>query len=192
MNNADKQVFRKALVETIPHLRRYARILARNREKADDLVQECLLKGWENRESLSDLNKLRPWLFTILRNGFYASRSQSNREVEDVNGDHAARLSIAANQTAVIDLVEVLFAVNALPAAQREALMLVCVEELSYQEAADICRCNVGTLKSRINRARARLIEDFGLELGIVPANAAGSTVYCATGMDDCVHEATA
>lgn len=185
MRSSDDQAFHTALVDTIPHLRRYAIFLARSRETADDLVQECLLKSWENRKSLIDISKLRPWLFTILRNGFYASQIQLRREVEDINGEYAARLPVAASQTSVIDLAQVLEAVNALPAPQREALMLVCVEELSYQEAADVCNCNVGTLKSRINRARTRLIEDFGFDWRTTIACVPGNSISAPRGFQE-------
>jgi RNA polymerase sigma-70 factor (ECF subfamily) len=136
--------------------------MCRNRDLADDLVQEALLKAWEARESLGSIESLRAWLFTILRNCFFSSKNKIRLEVEDIDGDLASRVAAPDSQQAHVDLAEVMAAVHALPLAQREALLLVCVEGLSYEDAAEICNCAVGTLKSRINRARERLAKSFG------------------------------
>lgn len=168
--------FRNALLGSIPQMRRYARALCRNRDRADDLVQETLLKAWEKRDSLAEMQCMKAWLFTILRNVFYAARVRARREIEDVDGEHAARMAVPATQSAGLDLCDVLEAVGALPLAQREALLLVCVEGLSYDEAAAICACAVGTLKSRINRARQHLVHILDIEGELARLDAAAAS----------------
>lgn len=149
--------FKRALLDLLPHMRAFARSLARNRTSADDLVQTTVLKALSNCASYRPGSNLRAWVFTILRNEFYSELRKRRREVEDVGGSHAARLSDAPPQDAVMDLLDMKAALARLPAQQREALSLIVGAECSYEEAAAICRCAVGTIKSRVNRGRAQL-----------------------------------
>jgi len=149
--------FHRDFLRLVPDLRAFARSLARNVDVADDLVQETLLKAWEKRASLRDRDKLKPWLLMILRNIFLQSLRRTRNEVEDSDGIYAQTLALAAPQDAISELTDVMRAMDTLPRELREALVLICVEQLSYDEAAAVCGCPVGTLKSRVNRARARL-----------------------------------
>ena len=154
--------FKEGLITAIPHMRAFARTLCRGGDHANDIVQETLLKAWEKRADLNSMECLKPWLFKILRNNFLAGHYRSRREISDVDGEHAARLTVSANQPQKLDFEIVMQAVDKLPAAQREALVLTSVEGLAYHEVAEICGCSIGTVKSRVSRARAGLIQQFG------------------------------
>lgn len=149
--------FNSALLDLLSHMRAFARSLTRNRTSADDLVQTTVLKVLSNRDSYRPGSNLRAWVFTILRNEFYSDLRRRRREVEDVDGLHAARLVDPPLQDAVVDMADLKAGFARLPALQREALSLVGGAECSYEEAADICGCAVGTIKSRVNRGRAQL-----------------------------------
>lgn len=149
--------FQDALLLAVPHLRVVARALCRHADRADDLVQETLLKAWDARETLLEQECLKPWLQTILRNIYYRSATKRRREVEDIDGSHAATLVASPTQDTQIELNEVMRAFECLPAEQREALVLVCIQDLSHEEAASICGCAVGTIKSRVHRGRETL-----------------------------------
>ena len=124
---------------------------------ADDLVQETLTKAWAKADSYQDGTNLMAWLFTILRNEFYSHLRKRKREVEDVDGAEAAQLVAAPAQMASLELGDFREALATLPEDQREAIILVGASGFSYEEAADIMGCAVGTVKSRLSRARARL-----------------------------------
>lgn len=155
---------RDALVAEIPSLRAFALSLTGDVDRADDLVQETLVKAWAAYSSFAEGTSLRGWLFTILRNAFYSEFRRSRREVADVGGAAAARLSAAPEQPWRLHFDDVRRALDTLPADQREALILVGACGFSYEEAAAICGCAVGTVKSRVNRARARLVELVSIE----------------------------
>ena len=138
-------------------LRAFAFSLARNRERADDLVQDTVIRAWEKHASFTEGTNMRAWLFTILRNSFYSEIRKRRREVEDVDDAHAARLSVPASQLAHIELEEFKAALGEISAEQREALILIGVSGFSYEEAAEICGCAIGTVKSRVSRARTIL-----------------------------------
>ena len=104
------------------------------------------------------------WLFTILRNHFRTEYRKRRREVEDADGGYAERLTAREEQTSHIEFNELREALLKLSADQREALILVGASGFSYEEAANICDCAVGTIKSRVNRARLRLAEILGVE----------------------------
>ena len=104
------------------------------------------------------------WLFTILRNIFYSDYRKRRREVDDPDGEMAGRLSTLPDQPGHMDFIDFKTALQKLPPDQREALILVGASGLSYEAAADICKCAVGTMKSRVNRGRARLIELLALK----------------------------
>lgn len=150
---------RDELLAAIPPLRAFAVSLTADTDRADDLVQETLVKAWSNLGSFTPGTNMRAWLFTILRNTFYSNHRKQRREVQDVDGEHAARLATHPSQNGHMDLADFRDALARLPADQREALILIGASGFSYEEAADICGCAVGTVKSRVNRARNKLAE---------------------------------
>ncbi len=149
--------FRDGLLGEIPSLRAFARSITGNPDRADDLVQETLVKAWANRTRYTPGTNLRAWLFTILRNTFYSEFRKLTREIADTEGRFAATLAQQASQLAHLDLEEFKVAFAKLPEDQREALFLIGASGFSYEEAAAICGCAVGTMKSRTNRARQKL-----------------------------------
>lgn len=147
------------LLAAIPKLRAFAVSLCGNPDRADDLVQETLVKAWSHLGSFVEGTNMPAWLFTILRNIYYSEYRKRRREVADSEGLIAARLASAPTQNGHMDFLDFRAALQKLPADQREALVLIGASGLSYEEAASICNCAVGTMKSRVNRARHRLIE---------------------------------
>lgn len=151
--------FHQELAALVPNLRAFAKSLAGNADYADDLVQETLIKAWKNRTTFAEGSNLKAWLFTILRNTFLSDRRKRKFEVEDPDGILAGKLSTHAAQTGHMDLLDFSEAFDKLPDDQREALILIGAEGFSYEEAALMCGCAVGTIKSRVNRARNKLLE---------------------------------
>lgn len=147
----------RVLLAAIPTLRASALSLCGKPDRADDLVQQVLVKAWHHIDSFEPGTSMAAWLYTIMRNEFYTEFRKRRREVEQTTSALAARTSSTASQDSHMSVQEVQAALQRLRADQREALMLVGVWELSYEEAAGICRCAVGTMKSRVNRGRARL-----------------------------------
>lgn len=143
----------------IGSLRAFAVSLCADRDRADDLVQETLFKAWNHLDSFKEGTNLKAWLFTILRNTYFSERRKRKREVEDADGKYAARLASAPAQYGHMDMKDFHAALVRLPADQREALILVGAAGFSYEEAAEISDCAIGTIKSRVNRARTRLVE---------------------------------
>jgi RNA polymerase sigma-70 factor, ECF subfamily len=158
--------FREGVLSILPNLRAFAISLTGNPDRADDLVQETIVRAWAKCETFAPGTCLEAWLFTILRNHFYSEQRRRVREVADGEGTFAARLAAPAEQAGRLDLQDLWAALDCLPVEQREALILVGAKELSYEEAAAICGCAIGTIKSRINRGRARLAELLGYEAG--------------------------
>lgn len=154
------------LIAVIPNLRAFAVSLCGNPDRADDLVQETLVKAWSNLDSFVPGTNLPAWLFTILRNIYYSEYRKRRREVADSDGAIAARLSTAPSQNSHMDLLDFHAALQQLPNDQREALILIGASGLSYEEAAGICGCAIGTMKSRVNRARNRLAELLSIRSG--------------------------
>ena len=155
---------RDALVAQIGNLRAFAVSLCGDRERADDLVQETLFKAWNHLDSFQEGTNLKAWLFTILRNTYFSERRRRKREVEDVDGGYAAKLSSSPEQHGHMDMRDFQDALSGLPADQRESLVLVGAAGFSYEEAAEISGCAVGTIKSRVNRARRRLADTLQLD----------------------------
>jgi RNA polymerase sigma-70 factor, ECF subfamily len=155
---------RDVMLAAVPSLRAFAISLCGNVDRADDLVQEALMRALANLGSFEPGTNMSAWLFTILRNLFRSEYRKRRREVEDADGSYAERLTSVPEQTSRLELVEFRTALNTLPQDQREALLLVGASGFSYQEAADICGCAVGTIKSRVNRARVRLAEILSIE----------------------------
>ena len=149
--------FKTDLLGTIPSLRAFAVSLTQNADKADDLVQETLVKAWDKHESFQPGTNLKAWLFTILRNEFYSQMRKRGREVQDSDGIMTARLAVHPSQHGMLDLKDFRAALEQLPEDQREAIILIGASGFSYEEAAEICNCAVGTIKSRVSRARNRL-----------------------------------
>ncbi|MGO9134442.1 MAG: sigma-70 family RNA polymerase sigma factor [Methylovirgula sp.] len=154
------------LIAVIPNLRAFAVSLCGNPDRADDLVQETLVKAWSNLDSFVVGTNLPAWLFTILRNIYYSEYRKRRREVADSDGAIAARLATAPGQNSHMDLLDFHAALQQLPNDQREALILIGASGLSYEEAAGICGCAIGTMKSRVNRARNRLAELLSINSG--------------------------
>ena len=149
--------FKQDLLGAIPGLRAFAVSLAQNADKADDLVQETLVKAWDKHESFQPGTNLKAWLFTILRNEFYSQMRKRGREVQDTDGIMTGRLAVHPSQHGMLDLQDFRSALEQLPEDQREAIILIGASGFSYEEAAEICNCAVGTIKSRVSRARTRL-----------------------------------
>jgi RNA polymerase sigma-70 factor (ECF subfamily) len=156
-NPSRPQDFRQGLVDALPMLRAFARSLCGNRTQADDLVQETILRALSNSDKYQPGTNLDAWLVTILRNHFYSLGRKRRREVEDVDGALAGRVVDAPRQEGQMAMNEFVAALAQLPDEQREALILVGASGFSYEEAAEICHVRVGTIKSRVSRARSRL-----------------------------------
>jgi len=165
--------FRDELLGALPGLRAFALSLAGAATQADDLVQETLLKAWQNQTSYRPGTNLKAWLFTILRNQFYSERRKRKREVEDADGVQAGRLEALPDQEDGIELRQVWAKLRTLPTAQREALLLVGAQGMTYEDAAELIGCQVGTVKSRVSRGRMVLAHSLGFadgRLSRVPA----------------------
>ena len=156
---ADDTDWRDDVVRMIPALRAFGWSLCHNGSDADDLVQDTLIKAWTNREKFEPGTNLRAWLFTILRNTYYTQVTRRRREVRDELGEYAGVLKTPPTQDWSVAMHAMQDALKHLPVEHREALILVGAAGLSYEEAAEICGCAVGTVKSRVNRARAKLLK---------------------------------
>ncbi|MGU3576883.1 RNA polymerase sigma factor [Brucellaceae bacterium C25G] len=150
-------VFKRDLLAALPNLRAFAMSLVGQADKADDLVQDTVLKAWAKQDSFENGTNIKAWLFTILRNEFYSQMRKRGREVQDSDGAFSENLAIHPAQYGSLDLKDFKNALNLLPDDQREAIILIGASGFSYEEAAIICDCAVGTVKSRVSRARLRL-----------------------------------
>lgn len=149
--------FKKELLGVIPHLRAFARSLTGRADIADDLVQETLLKAWAARERYAPGTKMKSWTFVILRNSYLTQLRRSRFHGEYDEETMNRTLITPAAQDHNIHLSDVQRGLLELPESQREALILVGAGGFSYEEAAEICGCAVGTVKSRVARARVAL-----------------------------------
>jgi RNA polymerase sigma-70 factor (ECF subfamily) len=153
-----EQVFRQELVSQLPRMRAFARALTLNAAEADDLVQEAMLRAWRSRASFEPGTNFRAWLFKIVRNQFYSSKRKAWRWTP-LDPQVAEETLVAADDPSIgLSLEDVTQAIARLPDGQREALLLVGAAGVSYEEAAHICGVAVGTVKSRVSRARHALI----------------------------------
>lgn len=152
------------LAALVPNLRAFARSLCGAADQADDLVQETLVKAWNSRQQFAPGSNLKAWLFTILRNTFLSERRKRKYEVQDVDGEFAQQLSVRGEQLGHMDFLDFQKSFNLLPEEQKEALILIGAEGFAYEEAALMCGCAVGTMKSRVNRARAKLSAMMGVD----------------------------
>ena len=153
--------FRDGVIGALSDLRRFALSLVSDAVRADDLVQETLLKAWAGQNRFIPGTNLKAWLFTIMRNEFYTERRKGKRVVEDVDGAKAAQLIAPAAQEHGLDLRTLYSHIAKLPPLQREALLLVGVQGLTYDAAAEVLGCQAGTVKSRVSRARSLLTSWF-------------------------------
>lgn len=156
MSNLDPK---DELVTHLPALRAFALSLTRNRATADDMMQDAVLKAWTNMDKFQPGTNMRAWLFTILRNNFYSSRRKLNREVADVDNAFSDTLSVKPDHDGRLQMMDFKVAFEQLADEHREALILVGASGFSYDDAAEMCGVATGTMKSRVNRARAKLTE---------------------------------
>jgi RNA polymerase sigma-70 factor, ECF subfamily len=159
------QAFIDGIMASLSSLRAYAISLSKNRESAEDLVQDTVLRAISKQEKFEEGTNLQAWLFTILRNSFLSARRKSQREVEDTDGSLAAELIAIPDQEDKIVFQDPEAALAKLPQDQREAILLIGMEGMSYEDTAAAVGCAVGTIKSRVNRARTRLAELLHLEV---------------------------
>lgn len=153
----DEAAFRNDLTALIPHLRAFSRSLCGNATLADDVAQDALLKAWNARERFIPGSNLKAWTFTILRNQFYSIKRRSWRatSLEQEVAEQTIVATSDAEQS--VHLNELRRGLDMLQDDQREAIILIGASGLSYEEAAEICDCAVGTIKSRVSRARKAL-----------------------------------
>ena len=159
----EKRAFKRELTEVVPHLRAFARGLCGRPDMADDLVQEALLKAWAAQDRFEPGTSMRAWTFVILRNAYLTDMRRNRFRGEYDEGVAERILTAPAGQEEPIHLSDLHRALLTLPPERREALLLVGAGGFSYEEAAEICGCAVGTIKSRVGRARSALtsmIED--------------------------------
>ncbi len=145
------------IISYIPQLRSFAISLSGSVDKGDDLVQDTLLRAMDKIALYQEGTNLKAWLFTILRNIFYSDYRKKSREVQDTEGFYASSMTAPTTQEVHVDLQNVMHAMTKLSDDQREALTLICMNGMSYEEAAEVCNCQIGTMKSRVNRARSAL-----------------------------------
>ena len=156
---ARDRAFKTELVALIPQLRAFARSLTGDPTAADDLAQDAMVKAWDARASFEMGTNMKAWTFMILRNQFYSEKRRSWRQSQ-LDQEAAERTLVAIDDpSAPVALDELRMGLAMLPAEQREALVLVGAGGFAYEEAALICGCAVGTVKSRVSRARRALLE---------------------------------
>jgi RNA polymerase sigma-70 factor (ECF subfamily) len=154
----DHEDVRETVVSMMPAMRALARLLTRNAAEADDLLQDSLVKALANIDRFEPGTNLRAWLFTILRNTFYNSMRRRQNEKMAIQSLSRHAVEQGANQEWRVQIGEVESDIGSLPDEQREAIILVGAVGLSYEEAAEICQCALGTIKSRVYRAREKLV----------------------------------
>lgn len=164
LNDSDEETpefneaeFKKELTALIPHLRAFSRSICNNATLADDVAQEAMLKAWKARERFRPGSNMKAWTFTILRNQFYSVKRRSWRATS-LDQDVAEQTIVATSDAEQsVHLNELRRGLDMLKESQREAIILIGASGLSYEEAAEICGCAVGTIKSRVSRARKAL-----------------------------------
>lgn len=165
-DEADQSDFRAGVLKAHSSLHAFALSLTKNSDRADDLVQDTVLRALDKRDRFQPGTNLHAWLFTILRNSFYSEYRRRVREVPDSEGRYTSQVATAPDQMGKLDIQDLQTALAKLAPDQREALLLIGVGDLSYEEAAAACGTPVGTIKSRVNRARIRLAELLGYTAG--------------------------
>ena len=162
MSPADPALPHPELVAAIPRLRRYARVLTGDATRADDLVQDTLARAWEKRRLWRAGTDLRAWLFTVMHNVYVNQLAVARREAGNVSLDAdttgaAWQLPVRGNQLDRVELLELVTQMGRLPPDQREVLLLAAVEEMRYEEIATVLAVPIGTVMSRLSRAREKL-----------------------------------
>ena len=152
----------REIISLIPALRGFARTFLRNQSDADDLVQETLIKGLSKIQQFEPGTSMKSWLFTIMRNTFYTRARLARREAPGLADDAALKPAMDPTQEWSVRCNEISSALERLPTEQREIIVLIGALGMSYEEAAQICCCAIGTVKSRLNRARHRLLAELG------------------------------
>ena len=143
MSGEDNQ-FKREMLATLPSLRAFAMSLTGRHDKADDLVQDTIMKAWAKQSGFELGTNMKAWLFTILRNEFYSQMRKRGREVQDTDGVFSDNLAVHPSQYGSLDLQDFRKALEKLPDDQREAIVLVGASGFAYEEAAEICGCAVG------------------------------------------------
>lgn len=157
IEHSASDAFRGELIGLIPQMRAFARSLCGDATAGDDLAQEALLKAWTANKSYMPGTNMKAWVFMIVRNQFFSDKRRSWRSSQ-LDPETAERTLIAVtNPTGALELDELRRALQLLPEDQREALILVGAGGFSYEEVAEIAGCAVGTIKSRVSRARDRV-----------------------------------
>ncbi len=151
------QTFHDELIESIPHLRAFARLLTRNADRADDLVQEALTRALAAQHQYAPGTNFRAWVFTILRNAYLSEIRRKDAKTGSLDESPAINAAVPASQDKRLAIRDLRAALGQLRPEQREALILVGASGMSYEDAARVCHCAVGTIKSRLSRARTEL-----------------------------------
>ncbi len=159
---ADDNWAETLLIGTVPNLRAFARSLCRNPSRADDLVQETLVKAWANLASFEKGTNIKAWLFTILRNTFFSDLRKREHGIADIDGLEAGLMYVLPRQQAHLEFADFKKAFASLGDDQKEVLLLVAAEGFSYMEASEITGVPEGTVKSRVNRGRVALTKLLG------------------------------
>ncbi len=168
--------FRQELTAAIPYMRAFSRSLTGNEAAADDLTQDALVKAWRARERFRAGTNFRAWVFTIVRNQFYSDQRRSWRQAPWDEEKAKRTLSGPQGLDSMMALDELRRALIELPDDQREAIVLVGAGGFAYEEAAQICGCAVGTIKSRVSRARKALAAMLEEGADPLPDNVKGQT----------------
>lgn len=156
-SNSERADFREQMVKIIPSLRSFARGLCGNRDLADDLAQDAMMRAWAAQDSFTPGTNFRAWMFMIVRNQFYTT-IRKNARMTSWDPEAAERILVApATQHHTVEVTEVAEALKKLPDEQREMILLIGAGGMSYEEAAEIAGCAIGTVKSRLARGRAAL-----------------------------------
>jgi RNA polymerase sigma-70 factor (ECF subfamily) len=155
---------RAGMTAQMPSLMRFALSLTKDHSRAEDLVQETLMRAWRSRHTFETGTNFAGWLTIILRNAFYTHHRRRSLEVEDPDETHAAKLSVAPAQEDGLHVQDMQAALAQLSAEQREAIVLIVLNGLSYEDAAEAMGCKIGTIKSRVSRAREQLAYLLGSE----------------------------
>ncbi|WP_336293997.1 RNA polymerase sigma factor [Bartonella sp. CB169] len=173
--------FKQELLLVLPALRAFAVSLSGKHDKAEDLVQDTIMKAWAKQNSFEMGTNLKAWLFTILRNEFYSQMRKRGREVQDTDGVFTQNVAVHPAQYGSLDLKDFKKALDMLSADQREAIILIGASGFSYEDAAAICGCAIGTIKSRVSRARNRLQELLGVngESDYGPDSCSAGSILC-------------
>jgi RNA polymerase sigma-70 factor (ECF subfamily) len=156
-NSSDTPEFQAALVDVLPHLRAFARSLTRRREQADDLVNDAVVRALSAADQFQPGTNFKAWMFTILRNLYY-NEGRKNRSVISLDDAETIVPSVSPSQQAALEFCDFRRAFWQLGDDHREVLILVGASGLSYEEAAEVCDCAIGTIKSRVSRARGELV----------------------------------